>query len=133
MCCGDIYESILGFSIHAAIKHYWILQRLQCLAGILFCQCICPHFQPKDFAPQRKTPVQMCHSRVLPQLTLTVFWVTWTFLWTGLGPFSGHTFKTIHAMNYPNCRETLLHVRKFDHLWYIASDQYNSEINEIIP
>ena len=31
------------FLFHAAIKHYCILQRLQCLAGILFCQCICPH------------------------------------------------------------------------------------------
>ena len=36
-------------------------------------------------------------------------------------------------MNYPSCRETLLHVRKFDHMWYIASDQYNLEINEIMP
>ena len=31
------------FPFHAAIKHYCILQRLQCLAGILFCQYICPH------------------------------------------------------------------------------------------
>ena len=31
------------FPFHAAIKHYCILQRLQRLAGILFCQCICPH------------------------------------------------------------------------------------------
>ena len=35
---------------HAAIKHYWILQRSQCLAGILFCQCICPH---TTFSAQR--------------------------------------------------------------------------------
>ena len=31
------------FPFHTAIKHYCILQRLQCLAGILFCQYICPH------------------------------------------------------------------------------------------
>ena len=31
------------FPFHGAIKHYCIVQRLQCLAGILFCQYICPH------------------------------------------------------------------------------------------
>ena len=81
----------------------------------------------------------MCHSLVLPQLTQYIV-VSHCFLgdldifmdWAR-GPFEDTTFKTIRAINYPSCRETFLHVRKFDHLWYIASDQYNSEINEIMP
>ena len=80
-----------------------------------------------------------CNSLVLPQLTQYIV-VSHCFLgdldifmeWAR-GPFEDTTFKTIHAINYPSCRETFLHVRKFDHLWYIASDQYNSEINEIMP
>ena len=74
-----------------------------------------------------------CHNQLNILLLLTVFWVTWTFSRTGLGPFWGHHVKTIRAMNYPSCRETFLHVRKFAHLWHIASDQYNLEINEIMP
>ena len=70
MCCADGYESILGFAFPWC--HQTLLHRAKItMSTYVLTQHFQDHssFQPKDFAPQPKTAVKMCHSLVLPQLT----------------------------------------------------------------